>query len=381
MENAAAGSVTIACNDCSRFEKMTDEELFSNAHLVLQAGRRVHAGTLAANICEDLKKVTGLDVTTHGLLADQNLERVWRPTKTLVVDWMHTFFQDGAASIDAYEVYACTLRFDGKTRADYQAFLRQWTFPLQHRSKGNQLHRFFDDYRERRMNSNGSLVGSASEQFQLYPLLRYFVQTEVRDIRTKPFVESFLGCCKIVDILKLAKAGELELEDVRGRLVRSISEFMAKHKACYQEERLRPKHHWMYDVALSLPAGRGVVDMFIHERLHLRVKPNAEQVRNTRDYEHSVLALALCAQINDLLNNELLDRLEGKTARIPEWPGLTFADKLMLGGRTFFVGDIVFNCEAAGVVLACMEDDSAPGKLFVAVELLTKVHEVWAAPP
>ena len=70
-------------------------------------------------------------------------------------------------------------------------------------------------------------------------------------------------------------------------LTDAISDFMDKHKAAHGIEHIKPTHHWMFDVAISAFRHGMVIDMWIIERLHLRVKPEAELLRNRASFERS----------------------------------------------------------------------------------------------
>jgi hypothetical protein len=51
-----------------------------------------------------------------------------------------------------------------------------------------------------------------------------------------------------------------------------------------------PKHHTRGHIPPQIRLDRGVMDMWVVERMNLRVKRIGEPVQNTRNYEHSVLA-------------------------------------------------------------------------------------------
>ena len=138
------------------------------------------------------------------------------------------------------------------------------------------------------MNLRGAIVGQASEQFGLYPLLRHFINVIVGgDDRVAASAASFLAGCKVVDLLRLPKLHQLEVAEAEAMLTDAISDFMEKHKAAHGIEHIKPKHHWVLGVAISAFRHGMVIDMWIIERLHLRVKPEAELVRNTASFERS----------------------------------------------------------------------------------------------
>ena len=60
------------------------------------------------------------------------------------------------------------------------------------------------------MESRRVVVGGASEQCALYPLLRYLVDTEVSDPALANNAESFSAACRVADVIKLAKTRQME---------------------------------------------------------------------------------------------------------------------------------------------------------------------------
>ena len=86
-------------------------------------------------------------------------------------------------------------------------------------------------------------------------------------------------------MLKLCKFRQLDPDAAQELLTPAVSDFMLKHKAAYGDRHVRPKHHWLYDVIESAFRHGMLKDMWIIERLHLRVKGEAELVRNTVSFE------------------------------------------------------------------------------------------------
>ena len=97
----------------------------------------------------------------------------------------------------------------------------------------------------------------------------------------------------------------------------AVADSLQKHIAVCWVRCVRPKHHWMFDVIITALRNGTPLDMWILERLHLRVKPEGELMRNTSSFEEGVLALVLCRQLHDLENGELRDCLNGAPCRLP----------------------------------------------------------------
>jgi len=92
------------------------------------------------------------------------------------------------------------------------------------------------------------------------------------------------------DIIMDAKMQRLPLARAAVLLRQAHTAHMRLHREVYGNANLKPKHHWMFDCADQMQrdaeAGmKSVVDCFIVERLHLRVKARA---RNCPKMERSV---------------------------------------------------------------------------------------------
>ena len=93
---------------------------------------------------------------------------------------------------------------------------------------------------------------------------------------------------------------------------------MLCHVAAYGKEHLKPKFHYLWDVAEQLARDPFVVDCFIVERLHLRAKRAAKDVENTRAYERSVLTGVLISHTNALVDEGSAELgLVGRAAHVP----------------------------------------------------------------
>ena len=217
-------------------------------------------------------------------------------------------------------------------------------------------------------------MGPASEQYAPYPLLRHYVNVVVGDDDTLATNKnSFLAGCKVVDLWKMSKLKQLDVATLQEMMKPAVADFLQKHIAAYGVRCVRPKHHWLFDVIITALRNGTSLDMFILERLHLRVKPEGELMRNTSSFEEGVLALVLCRQLHDLENGELHDGLRGRHVACPWATGARISDALISGGMNVHVDDVVFCGRDAGVCLACLDD---AGELLLLVELLELKEEL-----
>jgi hypothetical protein len=163
------------------------------------------------------------------------------------------------------------------------------------------------------------------------------------------------------------------------------------HQLAYGTQYIKPKHHWMMDVAAQLVRDECVLDAFIIERTHLVVKGIADNIRNTRCFERSVLSGVTTLAFESAAGAVAGDSLVGRCAPLPGFPGVQVADKMSIFSTVVSMDDIIFRGEAAGLVVACALEN---GRLLVVVDLMVKIairsshtvvfslagqHEVWSA--
>lgn len=171
-----------------------------------------------------------------------------------------------------------------------------------------------------------------------------------------------ISCC-----LLFARAG------CGGELDVAMASHLRFHMAAYGDQHIRPKHHWLLDVPGQLRRDRLLLDAFIIERIHLRIKAAAEKVRKTTSFERSVLSTSVTMHLNTLEQFCPHGGLLGRTAPMPGVDGAIVADQMEVVGVRFCVGDIVFFGEFAGALAACcLEGDC----LFAVVRELAKTRDV-----
>ena len=226
-----------------------------------------------------------------------------------------------------------------------------------HMASGRSLERIFNSYGAKANAERSTIKASASEVLALYARLRHWVESRnfLLDERLQGAAKSFLACCKVIDILLLAKRRQLPMADASARMREALGVYFTQHVATYGDRRLKPKHHWAFDVAEQLASDTIVFDAFVIERLHLRVRPLADNVKKLQGWERSVMSGVLNSHVRSACDCKVLGAgLVGKTAAHHSLPGYSVADKLELGGLRVAVGDVVCSGICVGEVLACV---------------------------
>ncbi len=134
--------------------------------------------------------------------------------------------------------------------------------------------RIFDQWGAAANRRDGGVKCSASELLTLYGLLRHWVETSLpsRDARVEPYLKCFLMACAALDVLAMAKRGEVDMSDASARLRTILADLVVAQMALHGAKSVKPKTHWAFDVADRLANDEWLFDAFVIERLHLRVK-------------------------------------------------------------------------------------------------------------
>ena len=126
--------VTIAEHNHARFALNTHAEIDRNASIVVGARDLVREGRMTKTRFKDVTKAAGLNATSHGLLADPDLKESMNILEVIVIDWLHTLFQEGAMSVDMFEMLDAA-QAAGLTRDRVRVHVKGWAFPRHFQSK------------------------------------------------------------------------------------------------------------------------------------------------------------------------------------------------------------------------------------------------------
>ena len=152
-----------------------------------------------------------------------------------------------------------------------------------------------------------------------------------------------------------------------------LRKYMVAHVAEYGHDHIKPKTHWAFDICDQLAQDAWLFDAFVIERLHLRVKSIAENVKNLRQFEASVLSGVLNSHVRRAAESLPGCGLLGRTISPPGEPEILLSDSVELGGKVFAVGDCVLHGKELGSVVACCSNGH---DLFVFVDTWTRVSQM-----
>ena len=189
------------------------------------------------------------------------------------------------------------------------------------------------------------------------------------------YLNSFIALCSVIDLLLAAKRRMASINQLADELDTQMSVFMQAHLEAYGDRLIKPKHHWLLDVVSQIRRHQTVLEAFIVERIHLRIKAIAEKVKKTTCFERSTLNGTLAAQLSAMEELTATNGLLGMTAPMPGVPGARVADRFEVAGIEIRVGDVVVYGEDPGIVVACAVEG---GEVFAVVNALTKISSITA---
>ena len=367
--------VEITCGEPAMMSLWREGEFREAIDFIVDADNRRMSGEITKAKLEQTQRTFGFRATGDGLLSSSTLRPLMAFQDVLRYDWVHTFLQDGLVTNEAWLLISGAENAGVASQQQLHDFLKEdWIVPMHRRHKGRSLQRVFDEYGSSANTKHEKLKCSASELISLYPLLRHFVEARLPEghgLGGK--IESFRLACSAVDIILLAKRGDLSMLQASHMLRNCLKKYMAAHVAEYGHDHIKPKTHWAFDICDQLAQDPWLFDAFVIERLHLRVKSIAENVKVLRQFEVSVLSGVLNAHARRAAGSLPGCGLLGRTISPPGEPEVLLSDHLELNGKVFAVGDCVLHGRELGSVVACCCNCH---DLFIFVDTWARVSQV-----
>ena len=374
------GHVDITCHDMSLFKLFDADTLEGTYDVILAAFDDVQDGTMTATAFGELQQSLGFNHNANGLLADRELRQEFRVSDIIRTDWVHDLCQDGVLTIEI-NAFTKAAKKVGVSLDYWRLLLRSnWCFPKHRAVKAAQLHELFNRYHAERSEETGKFKCQASEAVTLYALMRHVCEVQLADcVDLDAEKASFNACCHIMDLILEAKRAPhgSHLRGIEVALAAAIRDFLILHKRAYGVRYFKPKTHMIHHIVAQLLRDNCVLDMFVVERLNLRMRAVAEHVDYTGRYEWSILSSLLAKQTNDLADApQLKCGLRGSKERLPGFLGVHVAAGLDVEGKQFHKGDCVFvySRDMAGLVVACAAEG---GAFYVIMQRLEVIGTQW----
>ena len=343
--------VDTGCSDDTKFDPMSDADIYrayDSLGVLKERG-------ISKAMLENAQRAAGFTFDPDTLLSDLDLRPIAKPS-CYARDPMHTMLAGGVVNS---ETFALLRALSQDNPLFSYAFLTDfcsadWKWP---KARGSaKVSDIFSPGREAAGSKDQMFKAGASEMLSVYPLIRYFLEVCVPADAVTKEKTSFVECCHVVDLMQGVKqhGGLHLLPDLKAR----IRSFFRSHVDAYADELVRPKHHYMWHMTKQVDEDGFWLDCFVHERKHQLTKDCYNHIKNTSDFEASVLSTVLNATIERLHTispNELLqpDAVSAEMSNAFGMP-CRVSNQVRFNFVYIVVGDLLFCGMNACLVDACV---------------------------
>ena len=274
---------------------------FGTTEDIRGSARRLAArsGLDAKGVFENREKAYGFTHNVHSILLDDSLDAIYRPAEHFMHDWMHGMVVHGVFNIIAFLVLdAMSKNGEPDIWNTFFVYLAMWHWPSRFCVAG--LAGIFSKKGAKSSKQAKFLKCSGSEGLAIYPVMAYFIQ---RFILPKGICSNacraFLACCDVLDYLVSAPLGCVTPEMLRD----SIRTLLTFCELSGWRGHMTPKFHWMIHLPRALARFGTLISCFVHERKHKLLKRYCEDLRNTLEFERSIMANVTCHHLTELMSD------------------------------------------------------------------------------
>ena len=347
------GNVNIHCTDTTLFKLRDHSDMIGIMAVLIESKSKYLNGEMGAGEYKELVQGLGFNANPWSLQADPALCEVLDLPAVIRTDWVHIFLSHGTFAKEC-TVFVQACADIGLAFNFWRDLLKaDWRFPKRRGVKTSELHNAFSSHNE----DNQTVICKASEYLSLYVIMRHFIESRLMDDdRVKPQRESFEALCKVLDLILLAKRSDTDnAPRVAEPLQMALVAHSRLHQRAYGTTHVLPKHHASFHNAGQILRDKCVIDMFVVERLNIRVKQVAEAVKNTESWETSVSASLWTRQFNQLAEGSLniSNGSLGASVPFPGHPATSLSKAVRQDGKEFHTGDIVVAGAYVGKILGC----------------------------
>ena len=309
-------------------------------------------------------------------IADEELSAIIDWTKVVQYDWVHIMLSGGVMMRAVWGLLSVCEELGLPGQRELCEFLKGWQVPKasQHGARDvGSLWRFFDPKSVPHNRQRQGVRCNASELMALSRCLEEFIDTQLPDDpRIATHTAFFSSARRTIDLLMNVKFGIATCQSTADAVARSARDQLARFVELHGPDDVNPKFHWALNLAEQMRHSEYLMDAFVIERLHLRARAVADYTKYVHDYEASLCAGVVNAQVGGSGSSS---GLEGRTTQFPH-PDLSHvlvADRLSWYGKRISIDDWVQRDEELGRAVACVEER---GELHIIVTLASATRAV-----
>lgn len=355
--------VTIACSDSSKFDPMSDNDVYQMVDHLKSQFPLVSTATF-----DDLQKSVGLSFSPTGVLADVSIREHVSPISSTTFDYMHCYLSSGALPLETHAFLKEVKHIAGVGYPEIYNFIKEGNWKQPRFAVKLPTYEVFSSVRDK--SSGDSMKAMASELLAVLPFVRQF--GEVVAASAAPKLDAHITCFRLMhDIIKYIESLK-KLDYITDAQCEKLRNLQSQHSHCfvqvYTDDLVKPKHHYCRHLPTQFRRDRMVLDTFVHERKHKQFKACASNHDSLKSLERTVLSSCVTAQKEDLVRAAAVApvSLIGKVVPWPEFATL-LSTQIVSASRglnfhhtRFWVGDVVWVGEQVATITMCLLIDTAP---------------------
>ena len=288
------GTRMLQCNA----RRLADLDLSTSADMREAVHRlEAHRATDTAKVFEIRQKALGFTYEPYNCLSDRRLDEILDVENQFMHDWMHMVFVKGVWNLVMFLVLeAIRPVIEGNIYTLLKGYLERWHWP-QRFSRSGGLAELFDDSRRKPNVEAGAFKCNASEGLSLYGVVGHFLVIIVKASgRCVAEIDCYSALCDVIDCLMLATRSVIDAATI----LEAVETFLDKFHLAFGMERSTPKMHWLLHFSDFYRKHGRLITCWALERKHKTPKAHGADIRNTRQYERSVLHEVICDHLSAL---------------------------------------------------------------------------------
>lgn len=328
--------VELDCAERAKFVRHTPASLKRTVAELQNAAEDVKRRRLRKSDLENLCKYHGFSPTAEGLWSDTELVDLLRIPDCVVLDWPHNLLQEGVFGPEfcAY----CESLGEGKI-AEFLDFISEW-FPAS--TSETNAFRQLKNVVEHGGAVNGHSRPSSLEFLIMTAVVRCFLHVS-EDVT--PHGISLRRLCDLCASIQRCKWATSNVQECKRNIAQCWEAWYSWHLGVHGDKLAKPKSHWLSHTGDFEGL---MLDSFVIERLHRRVKQVSRPIVNTANFEETV--------VQRLLNLHMRAKPDaGASLHGVDRDGVAHA--VLSDGLLFRRGSFVAHADLVGQVLFCRLHD------------------------
>ena len=285
---------------------------------------------------QDWQQATGWSFSTHGILSSAALRPWLRPVTQYQHDYMHGMCSNGCLNIGIYLVLEHLTSIGLQSWRSMSDYCKAWTLPAVY-NKVCDLPSLFTPSKVESYRKAFKVKITASEVLCLYPIVKHYVESMVRQGAGSHATTAFLKLCKMMDLLVATQHGVVTGQ----QLDKAAEETLHFFKLANWDAFCIKKFHWLLHYGDSLSYHHLLLPVWTMERKHKDVTTIATRVQNLKFFEDTLYTEVLSQQLHNLVAAQKLEFALEKNSKAPKQLQEFLKQHLGISGQDIFANKVL----------------------------------------